>query len=381
MSKFWLLLLVVSVSFTTQGKECDFGTVIFDSDFPVARLDGCKRKSSDKYLLSIEAENYPVNPSPWYAFKVTSKKRQSIDITIKYKKGKNRYLPKISHDGVSWTQIPFDIKNGKLNIKLKVNENPLWVSGQEIVGNGFYQEWAQAIADSSESNKSILGRSAQNLPIYQIESNSSSNEWVIILGRMHPPEVTGALALFPFAETLLLGSNLGTSFRERFNILVVPNMNPDGVADGNWRHNSNGMDLNRDWKKHSQKETQLVHNKLQSIVNHGGKIVYAIDFHSTSKDIFYSMPVDYGLKPKTLTNDWLQRLDNKMPEFKVIIQPGNNPSKGVFKQYIGDYYGVHAITYEMDDNQDRKMIKAIAKNAANAFMTELLLTDQKKFYE
>ncbi len=375
-----ILVIVFSlITFDVIAKDCEFGNIKFDSDFPVARLNDCDRKSSREYLLTVEAENYPVNPSPWYAFKVSAKKPQTIGITIDFVKGKSRYLPKISTDGKSWTQIPYKVKQGKLKFKIRATKEPLWVAGQEIIDNDFYQTWLEAVAKATNSKFSELGRSTLDLPIYQLESTNESNEWVVILGRMHPPEITGALALFPFVQKLLLDESIGTKFRERFNVLVIPNMNPDGVEAGNWRHNSNGVDLNRDWKTRKQKETQLVHEKIQSITQNGGKVVYAIDFHSTSKDVFYAMPNDYGAKPATMTEDWLALLDAKTPGFEVLIQPGDNPNRGVFKQYVADVYGVHAITYEMDDNADRGKIKEIANIAAETLMESLLSKAKGEF--
>jgi len=41
-------------------------------------------------------------------------------------------------------------------------------------------------------------------------------------------------------------SELAREFRRRFSIIMVPLLNPDGVVLGHWRHNVNGVDLNRD---------------------------------------------------------------------------------------------------------------------------------------
>ena len=68
-----------------------------------------------------------------------------------------------------------------------------------------------------------------------------------IVGRQHPPEVTGSMALMEFVETIVGASDLAKEFRQSFRTIVIPLMNPDGVAAGNWRHNLNGVDLNRDW--------------------------------------------------------------------------------------------------------------------------------------
>ena len=42
--------------------------------------------------------------------------------------------------------------------------------------------------------------------------------------------------------------------------------NPDGVDSGYWRHNSNGVDLNRDWIEFTQPETKAIKQFLESKV-------------------------------------------------------------------------------------------------------------------
>ncbi len=365
--------------FNFEIQACEFTGISFNDDFSSARLDACEQQSASTYLLTIDPENTPINPSPWYAFTIKSEKKRQVTITIDYGTYKSRYLPKISYDGEHWQTIEHQVKDGDLNFQLKLKAGTTWVAGQEIINNAFYQRWLTAL-DAYPGGKSyVLGHSSQMRHIGAFEHRNKSNEWVVITGRMHPPEITGAIALFPFVETLLTEPQWAAAFQARFNLLVVPNLNPDGVEHGNWRHNANGIDLNRDWLKFEQAETQLVRDKLNQIVAAGGKIIYAIDFHSTSKNIFYTMPVDYGLKPAGLTTDWLQALNQLTPDFKVIQQPGSNPDKGVFKQYIADQFGAHAITYEMADNYDRTKIRAVAQKAAISFMQTLLNTQADEF--
>lgn len=374
-----LILAFLFCCFCQSLSACEFDGVVFHSDFSTARLNDCKQLNETSYLLTIEPENFPINDSPWYAFQVTSSKAKNIRVSIEFKQGSHRYLPKVSSDGRNWRGISYKVRNDKLVFRLDVDRQPLWVAGQEIVTNEFYQSWSKALAKSPSIEMSELARSTEDRPIYQLSSRSKTNEWVIVLGRMHPPEITGALALFPFSETLLLDQKIGNAFRQRFNLLIVPNLNPDGVEHGHWRHNINGVDLNRDWVKLQQKESGSVHQALQDIVKQGGKIVFAVDFHSTRKDVFYTMPSDYGAKPAQLVNQWLKMLDQQTPDFAVEIKPGSSPGRGVFKQYVADTYGVHAVTYEMGDNTDRKQIKQVAKQAAETLMQILLDTPKSDF--
>jgi hypothetical protein len=336
-------------------------------------MDECKALGNSEYLITIKPENTPINSSPWYAFKITAKNDEKIKVTLKISgKRENRYLPKVSQDLATWRVLQHKYQNKRLEMKINATSQPTYISAQEIINNQYYVDWAKSLQSKVRLSHEVLGQSTQGRPIYKMESQAKSNEWLVVFGRLHPPEITGALALFPFVETLLASNTLAENFREKYNLLIIPNINPDGVFMGNWRHNANGLDLNRDWINFSQDETKLIHNYLQSLVEQGQKIKFAIDFHSTQHDVFYTMPVDYGVEEPYFVRHWLGRLDKAMPNFEVLLQPGNTPNNGVSKQYFADNYNVHAITYEMGDETNRENIKIIAKNASTLLMKTML---------
>jgi len=360
--------------------SCSASQFHIDYDFDNARVNDCQVVRDNHIVITITPENSPINNSAWYAFKASSLTQKQVNVTINYQGGDHRYAPKLSADGKEWQALEHQSSKDSLQFSLNLSATPVYVAGQEIITNDDYQTWLAKKGQQSHVNFSVLGQSTQGRDIGMLEITQPKNkEWLVVLGRMHPPEVTGALALFPFVEQLLEEGAAAAAFRGRFNILVVPNLNPDGVAMGNWRHNANGVDLNRDWKSFKQVETQLVRDKLNSIVASGERLVFALDFHSTHRDIFYTMPSDYGLNPPHLVENWLNGLASTVAPFVVEQKPGNNPDKGVFKQYIADIFSVHAITYEMGDSTERRTIKAIAQHASDALMTTLLSTPSADF--
>jgi len=368
-------LLVTACSSSNESvnpQTCNSGNVTLTADFPTGRMDECKPLGNNEYSITLKPENTPINSSPWYAFKIQAKQATTIKVTMRVKGDKHRYLPKVSLDGKTWKLHPYKINGKRLIMNIDASKYAVYISAQEIINNQYYVDWAKKLQNKALVSHHVLGQSTQGRPIYKLESKGESKEWLVVLGRQHPPEVTGALALFPFVETLLANNDLAHKFREKYNLLIIPNINPDGVFMGNWRHNANGLDLNRDWINFSQIETQLIHNYLQSFVEQGQKIKFAIDFHSTQHDVFYTMPVDYGVQEPYFVKHWLGRLDKAMPNFDVLLQPGNTPNNGVSKQYFADNYNVHAITYEMGDETNRENIKIIATNASTLLMKTML---------
>ncbi|WNC70526.1 M14 family metallopeptidase [Thalassotalea psychrophila] len=371
-----LSLISCTTSESDNAQACNIGNVKFSTDFATGRMDNCKQVAENEFLITLIPElnktNAPINSSPWYAFKVQAEQATTIKVTMLVQGDEHRYPPKISQNGTTWKLQPYKLNGERLVMNIEASIDPVYIAGQEIINNEYYEDWAKDLLTKTSISYDLLGESTQGRPIYKIESKGSSNEWLVILGRMHPPEVTGALALFPFVETILSNSELAASFREKYNVLVIPNINPDGVQAGNWRHNANGYDLNRDWIDFNQVETRQINAYLDQLVSQGQKIKFAVDFHSTRRNIFYTMPVDYGVENPYFVRHWLGDLDRKMPDVEVVLKPGNNPDQAVAKQYFSDKFGVHAITYEMGDDTDRQEIKDIAFNASNLLMANML---------
>lgn len=374
------IALAISLLLSLPAMACQFDKVTFDTNFDGGRLNKCHQINDNTFKLELKPENTPINDSPWYSFKVKTESPMKINVLMTVEDGNHRYPPKVSDDGEHWHLLDSKIKRGKLQFTVDVGDKPAWVSAQEVIDNEDYIRWGKALAKSKVVEHELLGLSTEKRSIYQlvVKQNPNANQWLVVLGRQHPPELTGAMALLPFSEALVSNSDLATKFREKYNVLIIPNLNPDGVYHGNWRHNANGKDLNRQWKGFEEVEAALVHSYLSSLVAGGQTINYAVDFHSTHKDIFYTMPTNYVKQAPYSTENWLNKLDTQWPDFKVIQQPGNNPDKGVFKQYIADTYDVHAITYEMGDNTNRVFIDKLAKDAAITLMQTLLIDNNKQ---
>ena len=118
---------------------------------------------------------------------------------------------------------------------------------------------------SATSTESALA-SSNPFPLHMLTiGEATAANLVFIISRQHPPEVAGTMALQAFVERLCAKELLARQYRKAFTTVVVPLMNPDGVMQGHWRHNNNGVDLNRDWRLFAQPETRQVRDALLKI--------------------------------------------------------------------------------------------------------------------
>jgi cytosolic carboxypeptidase protein 6 len=370
-----------------KGKQT-LGGITFDNDFEGARLNGITQDDDTLYTAIIAAENYPINPSPWYAFKVTSKTPRTIWVHLTYLNAKHRYFPKISRDGKTWQNVDSldcrlekgQAKTGTFQenalsesafVRIKVDENPLWVAAQEVMTSQTVNAWSEGLIKNSFVSREIIGKSPQNRPFHclRIGEDKTDTKIMVVIGRLHPPEVTGQLALQSFVESLCVDSETAQKFRKEYTVFVVPMMNPDGVDNGHWRHNSNGIDLNRDWADFNQKETQIVRDFLIKKINGTErKLYFGIDFHSTWDDIFYTNTTDKPTNMDGLIKRWFAELEQAIPDYKVNAR-GSKITPGVIsKAFFNREFNAEALVYEVGDNTSRSFTELKSRTAAEKLM-------------
>lgn len=363
--------------------QCDFKDLRFNSDYSTGRMDGCSQSGPASYVLTMSPENTPINHSPWYSFKIDSDDEKSITVTLQYTEHVHRYVPKLSSDGKIWAPVPerdIHILEGgkKAQLSLNVGPAPLWVSAQEIFDNDQYLAWEEQLEQLPYVQRSLMGKSVEGRDIFKLEAvQANQKKYVFFVGRQHPPEVTGALAMVPYIERLLAQDELATEFRRQFGILIVPNLNPDGVFHGNWRHNVNGIDLNRDWGPFTQPETQLMRDELNRFLAEDAPRPYLfLDFHSTANDVLYTQLPEMKTFPLNFTDEWMSamtvRANTEFPGYSINPKPGHNIDEPTSKNYVYDTFGIPAITFELGDETDREFIKAYSTMAAEEMMKTLL---------
>jgi len=354
--------------------------VYFSNDFEGARLNNINQLNDSTFVLSILPENKPINPSPFYAFKIWSSSSKKVFLRFKYPEGyKHRYVPKIKSNG-AWKivdSLNFKSDQNISSLILTINETPKIISGQELHTSSIIYNWVNDLVKGKENyvrfikiGKTKLNRPFKVLDIYK--GLPKNKPVIVLLTRQHPPEVTGYFAFKAFLETILKENKLSSNFLDNYRILAFPLMNPDGVDLGHWRHNAGGVDTNRDWSFYHQPEIKTTVDYITKVLNkNNSKLQLGLDFHSTYYDVFYTnierkLTALPGFLPK-----WFSSLEERIPEYKVNEKPSSSrqpTSKGWF------FYAHKAVgvTYEIGDNTPRDRIKLIGKESAQAMMRILV---------
>lgn len=366
-----------------QKKTYMLGGVGATNDFPAARLNAFLQENDSTYVASIWPENFPINPSPWFAFKLWSEQEREIYLKLDYSNGaKHRYVPKLSANGEQWT--PLDSTLLQLNqdsttamLRLKVSKDTLWVSAQEIQDHRRVGEWVRKMAQNEVVHEGVAGKSALGRDLYHMNlykgDSYDKRPAVLIISRQHPPEVTGFLCMKAFMETII-SEGTSNGFLDKYRVMVYPLMNPDGVDLGHYRHNTGGVDLNRDWAEYHQPEVrQVTTHMVRETTLAKNDVVLGLDFHSTFNDVYYTPDTSVERKIPTFTKAWLEKIRVATGLEDINESPGKI-SRPTSSGWYNQQFGATGITYEIGDKTPREFIKKKGVESARAMM-ELLLEE------
>lgn len=380
-----LFVLLAACAATNRPQDaaepfCRVGDLTFHTDFEGAALHACSGPGNEP-LLTVAPEYLPINPSPWYAWRVTRGPAApgepgQVTITQRYLYGWHRYHPWTSTDGEHWARLPEErealLDDGSARFTLDVPSGGLLVAAQPPLTNAATEDWATALARDNGLREREIAESVGGRPVNAYETEVEGRRGLLVLvGRQHPPEVTGALAYRDFVGRLFSNDELASRFRAAYAIGLVPALNPDGIVGGHWRTNERGVDLNRDWGPFTQPETRGAERWLAGL-NAQAPLSLFMDFHSTTYDVFYMQhpaddPFPSGFAPAWRANLG-RRLGSDMPDWSGE----HNPGLPTAKSWVRKQYGVVAMTYEVGDNTPHERARRVAVAAAEEMMKLML---------
>ena len=367
--------LACAAAIEAADRYCENDVALIDIQFEGGAFHRCVVRDGN-FVITIRPEDNKVRvPMPWYAFRASPKQPGEAIVLVGFVDGEARFWPKISADGVHWQPMAEEAvavseDNKRLALRIPLTEAPVWIAAQQLMTTPYYDDWTRTLAARTDVAVRTLGRSIEGRPITVAETDARPQA-VLLLGRQHPPEVTGVLTMRPFVGTVLADSVLARSFRESYQVIAVPLMNPDGVAAGHWRHNAGKTDLNRDWGPFKQPETRNVRDLLALLDRRGIALRLMLDFHSTQlteTQLFYTQRDDDGDgSAYRFAANWFERVRRRLPDHPFDHRPSKSETANA-KNYFFDRYGVPSITYETGDDTDPTWIA----NAAPVFAEEMM---------
>lgn len=356
-----------------SGCRTALGSIHFD--FEGASRSSCHVEDERTLSIFVTPEHRPpINPSPWYAFRYRATDGGNLTVNLRYLGVRHRYPPKWrgSGDPAAFSVIVAK-DNDSVSITLPPGEGV--VSSQPLITSAHYDKLLRQLAKSARGRRMTLGQSHDGRSVEAVRlGNADAPNLVVMLGRQHPPEVTGAVAMEAFSRKIAKLVRSGAIDGQEFQFLIVPLLNPDGVARGHWRANLGGTDLNRDWGTFKQPETRAVGDWLAKLSTKV-RPVLMLDFHSTNRNLVYVQGTEASAQGQRFLSAWLGNKENALEGYPFTIEPRDgNPDSGTTKNWFNNTYGIPAYTFEVGDESDASAIRSAAAALAQTMIPALAMS-------
>ena len=370
------------------------GNLLFDSSFESGNLEKVIRVDENEYDLYVRGDTYNPGKRMWYYFKVSNVlKNQKVLFTItNLSKNKSLYrqgmTPLVSSTSrPKWERIPekqvyYYRKPAKYaNIATAPNllsfvfvfdrdEDEYYFSYCYPYTYTELQKFLFVIESKNFNyfHRSELCKTAQNRrcdiltiasPSLLADTTIKKKKIVFITSRVHPGETPASFVCHGFISFICSNHPVAVQLREKLIFKIVPMLNPDGVAIGNYRTCSMGFDLNRHWLSPQEWSQPTIYHVRKYLLELRNDPNYQIDFfmdlhsHSAANNGF--MYVNYGNKPNSSTMDsdqlrFPKLLDYRAKEFSMSdTKRCKDPSKlGASRRVLGEVLNVAKYCYTLE---------------------------------
>lgn len=362
---------VAATGVSAPGCSTPSASIRFDVE-PAPRY-ACAILGERAFSVLVTPEHAPpINPSPWYAFSYSARGGEGISVRLDYLGARHRYSPKLIRDAVA-ASVPVTVADNGASAQMQLPAGEGLVAAQEPFDETRHEHLLDRLARLPQAERIDLGASHDGRPISTVRfGDPRAPSLVVLLGRQHPPEVTGAMAMEAFLLELADQVEAGRLADGQVQFLAVPLLNPDGVARGHWRANRGAKDLNRDWGAFSQPETRAVKTWLDALPP-TVRPVAMVDFHSTWRNLFYVQgDEETDEREEQFLARWLVEREGGTPGYSFSIERRDaNPGSGTAKNWFHQAYDIPAYTYEVGDETDREAIRQSASALARSFLDAL----------
>lgn len=136
--------------------------------------------------------------------------------------------------------------------------------------------------DASSDGSPLLDEPPQELPLQgKLPRLFSDRPIVFISCRVHPGESPAQFTFWGTLRFLLSDDPRAEKLRNQFTFKLVPILNPDGVANGHYRTNMRGQNLNRYYDNATREEQEGVWAVKQMLIHwtHQQRLLMYVDLH------------------------------------------------------------------------------------------------------
>lgn len=343
---------------------CAGADLQIDGAFEQAGYAGCSVSDDGHPAIIVRPETTPINPSPWFAARLTQADARARRLNIAYSGAAHRYTPWLSVNGGAWQRLDVTAASpdgSDIAVAIPAFTGSAIIAAQPIRPLAEVQrQWAEhQQAGTVVLVAKFASRDGRAVPLFRHGPERAAHLH-FFAARQHPPETTGAAAFDAFADALLAMQPATRCPGHAF--IFAPTVNPDGIARGHWRTNAGRVDPNRDWGLFAEPETAGLGQWLAAAAARA-KVAAVLDFHATRRNALYT--------GKAASGAARQFAADVGAETALAVIPTQSAEGNTLKSWAESNFAADAFTVELADAHSPASAAAVGAVVARLFMEKL----------
>ncbi|HLJ14044.1 MAG TPA: M14-type cytosolic carboxypeptidase [Bryobacteraceae bacterium] len=253
----------------------------------------------------------------WYFFQLSNLPRAPVTIDLVDLAGEYNYhspafsvtkgtRPVYSYDGVSWThfrddQVEWDAREPHLSLHFTPQSDHIWIAHVPPYTNKNLAALLDSFNRSPYLERQVVGQTVEgrDMPLLTITDPKipeTKKKVVWLMFRQHAWETGSSWACDGAIRFLLSSDERAVRIRDQAIFKIFPMADPDGVAHGRVRFNTNGYDLNRNWDTINPVKMPEIAAQRKAIldwVDGGHRLDLFLSLHNTETGEYLQAPAAF----------------------------------------------------------------------------------------
>jgi murein tripeptide amidase MpaA len=298
----------------------------------------------------------------WFYFRLTGEANVQYTLHIdnahesSFPRGWEGYRVVASFDRKNWFRCDTDYVGGVLSFSVTSTGNEIWFAYFQPYSMQRHDDLIASLSVREGVSTEVLGLTVEGRSMDLVvvgDPQLKKSVWAI--ARQHPGETMAEWWMEGFLNKLTDKADpVSRALVDKFCFYVVPNMNPDGSANGYLRTNSAGANLNREWSDPSMAhspEVAVVRDRMQRT-----GVNFCLDVHGDEALPYNFVAGTEGIRSWSpqrleLQNRFKDTLASVNPDFQTVhgypVAAPGAANYGICSSYIAEYFNCPSLTLEM----------------------------------
>ena len=332
------------------------------SNFDSGAIEVVSAASAGDIQLNIRRDSH-ADFAQWFHFRLQGAHGQACVMRFlnagacAFPRGWEGYNVVASYDRVNWFRVPASYDGKVMTLAHTPDSDSVYYAYFEPYSWERHLDLLGRVASSPLVRLRDLGvtHEGRDINLVEVSDGAPGHRKAWLIARQHPGETMAEWFIEGLFERLLDRADpVARLLLQHTDVLIVPNMNPDGSVRGNLRTSATGANLNREWMDPSAERSPEVLAVRDAMLASG--VDFFIDVHGdealpyvfvAGSEMLPGFTAEQGRAQAAFIAAFKAASPDFQDQYGYAADKYNKDALKLASKWVGDRFGCLSLTLEM----------------------------------